>query len=358
MASWWWVTIVEKRGSKNLFALKFGRAPFEKSANSLAAILGEIAAELFLNFVVESAREFLLASGKKLFLHRANGQVRTLRNFLRQLFHLRFKLRGRNDVIDNPERVRGFRVDHVSGGEKLGRFGGADHLWQQIRSTEIRKQADFGKVLAKRRLFGCDTYVRSERDVHARAGRGTVYRSNYGLRHGAHLQDHLHARAQQGLQFLGRSGLAALAQQREIPSRAEGAARPGDYHHANLGVRRNSAKRFIYRYAKLVIERVHPVGAVHHQGGAAVMLGLEEDGRRWSCLGRLAHEYSCLNVFARSALFRCARSVAQAFENAGVSRSCPGRSPRWWRAERRLERHRAILSVCRICTCAGRTVRT
>src|SRR6266478_7310792 len=152
MASWWWVTIVEKRGSRNLFTLKFGRAPFEKSANPLAAILGEIATELFLNFVVESASEILLASGKKLFLHRANGQVRTLRNFLRQLFHFRFELRGRNDVIDNPEREGCLRVNHVSSVEKLGGFRGADQLRQQIRSTKIGKQADLGKVLAERGL--------------------------------------------------------------------------------------------------------------------------------------------------------------------------------------------------------------
>src|SRR6266852_5366331 len=212
------VTIVEKGESKNLFALKFGRASFEKSPNPLAAILGEIAPELFLNFVVESASEILLAAGKQLFLHRANGQVRTLGNFLRQLFDFRLKLRGRNNVIDNSECERGFRVNHVSGVEKLGGFSGADQLRQHIRSTKIGKQADLGKVLAKRRFFGCDSYVRGERDVHTRAGRGTVYRGNYGLRHGAYLQDHLHARAQQGLQFFCRSGLAALAQQREIAS--------------------------------------------------------------------------------------------------------------------------------------------
>jgi hypothetical protein len=40
--------------------------------------------------------------------------------------------------------------------------------------------------------------------------------------------------AQQGFQFLDRSGFAAFAQQREIPSRAEGAACPGDYNHANV----------------------------------------------------------------------------------------------------------------------------
>src|SRR5882762_4889166 len=104
------VTIVEKRGSKNLFPLKFGRAPFEKSANPLAAILGEIAPELFLNFVVETASEILLASGKEFFLHRANGQVWTLPNFLCQLFHFRFELRGRNDVIDNSECERSLRI--------------------------------------------------------------------------------------------------------------------------------------------------------------------------------------------------------------------------------------------------------
>src|SRR5437899_557320 len=48
------VTIVEKRESKNLLALKFGRAPFEKRSNPFPAILGEIATKLFLNFVVRS----------------------------------------------------------------------------------------------------------------------------------------------------------------------------------------------------------------------------------------------------------------------------------------------------------------
>src|SRR6266850_17165 len=120
------VTIVEKRGSKNLFPLEFGRAPFEKSANPLAAILGKIAPELLLNFVVETASEILLASGKKFLLHRANGQVRALRDLLRQLFHFRFKLRGRNDMIDNPKCEGRLRVNHVSGVEKLGGFRGAD----------------------------------------------------------------------------------------------------------------------------------------------------------------------------------------------------------------------------------------
>jgi len=72
---------------------------------------------------------------------------------------------------------------------------------------------------------------------------------------------------------------------RSPPAQKRGS--PGDHHHTNVGVRRDTAKRFIHRYAKLVYERVHPVGAVHHQGGDAVMLGLEQDGRRWSSLGRI-----------------------------------------------------------------------
>src|SRR6476646_11752269 len=132
MVSWEPVTIVKKRGSKNSFALKFGRAPFEKSSDPFAAILGEIAAKLFMNFVVESTSEILLVSGKKLFLHRANRQVRTLRNFLRQFFHFRFELRGRNDMIDDPECKGRFRIDHVPGVEELGGLRGADQLWQQI----------------------------------------------------------------------------------------------------------------------------------------------------------------------------------------------------------------------------------
>src|SRR5216684_7525608 len=174
------VTIVEKRGPKNLFDLKFGSASFEKGLNPFPAILGEIALELLLNFIVEGASQILLGAAKKLFLHRANGQVRTLRNFLRQLFHFRCKLGGRNDVIDNSERERRFRVDHVPGVEKLGGFRRADQLRQQIRSTKIRKQSDLGEVLAERRVLCGDSYVRGERDVHTRTCRGTVYRGNDG----------------------------------------------------------------------------------------------------------------------------------------------------------------------------------
>jgi len=81
----------------------------------------------------------------------------------------------------------------------------------------------------------------------------------------------------------GSSSLVAPAS-RPLPSSARSLPRrrrglPRDYHHANVGVRRNTAKRLIYRYAKLVIERVHPVGTVHHQGGDAVLLPLKEDGR-------------------------------------------------------------------------------
>src|ERR1700682_1606057 len=62
---------------KNLFALKFGSTPFEKGLNPFPAIFGEIATELFVDLVLESTDEILLASGKELFLHRANGQIRT-----------------------------------------------------------------------------------------------------------------------------------------------------------------------------------------------------------------------------------------------------------------------------------------
>src|SRR5712692_4476853 len=105
-----------------LLALKLRRPLVEKRANSLAAVLRQETSNLFPNFVFESLREFFIFTCKKRLLHRADGQQRTVSNFLRQYLHFRFELRPRNDLIDEAESERRLRINHVAGIKKLCRF--------------------------------------------------------------------------------------------------------------------------------------------------------------------------------------------------------------------------------------------
>src|ERR1700730_13735263 len=95
-------TMVEALARRILFPLKLRRALFEKRANPLVAVVGQIATNLFLNLVVESPGKFLLSTRKKCLLHRANGQRRTTSDFLRQRRHFRFELLRPDDTVDNP----------------------------------------------------------------------------------------------------------------------------------------------------------------------------------------------------------------------------------------------------------------
>ena len=70
------VVVGHNRGSardKGLFSLKSCWTPFKEGPNPFAAIFGEIAAELFLDLVLESTDEILLSSRKKFLLHRTNS---------------------------------------------------------------------------------------------------------------------------------------------------------------------------------------------------------------------------------------------------------------------------------------------
>src|SRR5256885_2331880 len=129
------VIIVAALGPGILLALKFRVPLFEERSNSFVAVLRQVTTNLFTDFIIESPGEFLFLTGKKCLLHRADGQQRTLSNFLRKFLHFLFEQRGRNDLIDEAKRERSFCVNHVASVKKFRGFCGPGQLW---RSEERR----------------------------------------------------------------------------------------------------------------------------------------------------------------------------------------------------------------------------
>ena len=99
-------------------------------------------------------------------------------------------------MIHQAEAQGGFCVNHIAGVEKFRRLRGAHQLRQEIGSTVIGKKAHLGEILAERRFFSGDSNVRRQGDVHARARGSPVDRGDHRLRHGAHLENSLHAGSQ------------------------------------------------------------------------------------------------------------------------------------------------------------------
>src|SRR5256884_7978563 len=123
--------------SGRLLCLKLRWPVFEKRPYSFIAIIGQVATNLLAHFVVGPLRKFLLLARKKRLPYRADGERRPLRDFLRQRFHSRFELGGRNDLIYQAERKRRFRIDHVTRVKKFRSFCWSNKMRQAIRSAVI-----------------------------------------------------------------------------------------------------------------------------------------------------------------------------------------------------------------------------
>src|SRR5260370_17129389 len=81
-----------------------------------------------------------------------------------------------------------------------------------MRSSIIGKQSDLYKILPKGGFLDRNPNVGRQRNIHSRAGGRSVHGGNHWLRHGAHLEDHLHAGTQERLQLMCRASLVALPQ--------------------------------------------------------------------------------------------------------------------------------------------------
>src|SRR6266478_9977142 len=81
-----------------------------------------------------------------------------------------------------------------------------------------------------------------------------------------------------------RSGLVALAQRAEIAASAKSSPRTGDHYHIDARIFRDTAERVVDGHRQLIIQRIQPVGAIHHQRGDAVVLPFQD---HWSSLRRL-----------------------------------------------------------------------
>src|SRR5260370_41185664 len=176
-----------------LLAMKFRLPLFEERSNSLVAVLRQVTTNLLSDFVTERPGEFLFLTGKKRPLYRPNCQWRPVSNFLRQCLHFLFELRARNDLIDEADGKCSFRVNHVAGVEKLRGFRSSGELRQEIRPAIIGKESDFYKILTEGRFFRGNANIRGQSDVHASPAPAPIPPPNHALRHGAHLENHVHA---------------------------------------------------------------------------------------------------------------------------------------------------------------------
>src|SRR6266851_4974187 len=281
--------IVEGLEPGRLLSLEFRRPLVEKRADPLAAIFRKIAANLLLDLVFEGLCKFFLLCSKESLFYGLDCQGRYLCDFLCQRLYLGLKLRTGNDIIDDAKAKRGSRVDHITGIKKLGRFGWSDKLRQEIRAAVIRKEAYLGEILPEGRFFRRNSDVGRQRNIHARTGGGSVHGRNHRLGHAAHLEDRLHSPAQQWLQLLRFTAPAALSDQRQVPTRAESAPGASDHNYTDALILRDTSQRFIKRRGQFVVQRIQPVGTIHHQRGDAFVLPLQEDRSGLRGLWRVAH---------------------------------------------------------------------
>src|SRR6266403_457472 len=112
-----WKTLREIPASSllKLLALKFWWALLEEGANALAAIFGRKTFHLLLDFLFQCFGEFFLLAREQHALHRANGNPRTARNFLRQRPRFALQLCQRHNAIHNAQSQRLGSVDHIAG---------------------------------------------------------------------------------------------------------------------------------------------------------------------------------------------------------------------------------------------------
>src|SRR5260370_4048075 len=192
-------------------------------------------------------------------------------------------------MIDDAKAKRRFCIDHVTGIEKLGSLGWSKKLRQKIRAAIIRKQAYLGEVLTESRFLRRNANVGGQCYVHARTGRSAVHRCDHRLGHDPHLENRLHTRTQQRLQFLRFTAPTAFSDHREVPAGAKSAPRAGNHYYADAVILRDTPQRFIKRRSKFVVQRIQPFGAIQHQDCDAAVLRFQHDRSSLRSLRSVAH---------------------------------------------------------------------
>src|ERR1700739_1712768 len=167
-------------GAKSFSSMpsKAGRPLFEKRANALLAVMRMEALQLMLDFLVQSGdKRFLIVCENGLF-YGANGNLRPNRYLCRQALCFGAQpVRGEN-VIDDAEAQRRFRVDHIPSVEKFRGLSRADKLRQKVRAAIIREQTNLGKILPEHSIFRGNADIRREGKIHTGASGGAVYGGN------------------------------------------------------------------------------------------------------------------------------------------------------------------------------------
>src|SRR5258708_27918149 len=89
--------------------------------------------------------------------------------------------------------------------------------------------------------------------------------------------------------------LAAFANRGEVPARAESAASAGDHNNVNGLIRGDATERVVKGRGQFAIQGIQSVGAIHHQGGDAIVFSFEDDrpaGRKlWSVTHRSSFQW-------------------------------------------------------------------
>src|SRR6266403_2608353 len=132
-----WDTLKEVAASSllKLLALEFWWSLLEERANTFAAIFGRETFYLLLDFLLQSLGEFFLLAREQHALHRANGDPRAARNFLRQRPRFALQLRRRHNAIHNAQPQRFGRIDHVARIKHFSRFRRSHQLRQKKSPT-------------------------------------------------------------------------------------------------------------------------------------------------------------------------------------------------------------------------------
>src|SRR5713226_8535575 len=118
-------------------------------------------------------------------------------------------------MIHDAETKCSLCVDHLASIEKFGSYSWSNKLRQKIRAAIIQKEPDLREILPEARFFRRNSNVRRQCNVHACPSGSAVHSRDHGLGHAAHLEDRLHTRAQQWLQFLRFTAAPAFSDQGE-----------------------------------------------------------------------------------------------------------------------------------------------
>src|ERR1700686_3945643 len=168
--------------------------------------------ELGLYFALERFHQRFFFAAEDGLLHGADGELRPVGDFLGESSDGGFELVGGEEVVNDAETMRRLRVNHFAEVEHFRGNGGADELREEVSPAIVGEEADLGKILAEDGARG-----------------RPVDGGDDGLRHGANIQDSLHAGAKYGGEFGGIAALAALADGAKIAAGTEGSARAGEH---------------------------------------------------------------------------------------------------------------------------------